>query len=60
MEKVGCSLSAGFLAAIIGNPCDVALVRLQTDSNLPVEKRRNYKHVGDALSRMVKEEGVLS
>lgn len=36
-EKAGCSLTAGFIASIIGNPADLALVRFQTDSTLPVE-----------------------
>lgn len=32
---------------------------MQSDSTLPVDKRRNYKGVGDALTRIVKEEGVM-
>lgn len=59
-EKAGASISAGFIASLIGNPADVSLVRFQTDSLAPAAERRNYKHVGDALTRMVKEEGVLS
>ena len=31
---------------------------MQSDSTLPMDKRRNYKGVGDALTRIVKEEGV--
>ena len=53
-------MTAGALGSFIGNPCDLALVRMQADTTLPQEQRRNYKHVGDAFSRIVKEEGVVS
>jgi len=59
-QKAGCGLIAGALACVIGNPCDLALVRFQADGILPAEQRRNYKHVGDALSRIVKEEGFFA
>lgn len=36
----------------------MALVRMQADSQLPLNERRNYKNVFDAFSRIVKEEGV--
>eukprot|EP00823_Brevimastigomonas_motovehiculus_P006403 TRINITY_DN5309_c0_g1_i1.p1 TRINITY_DN5309_c0_g1~~TRINITY_DN5309_c0_g1_i1.p1 ORF type:complete len:344 (-),score=93.70 TRINITY_DN5309_c0_g1_i1:291-1322(-) len=53
-------LSAGALAAVIGTPADVVLVRMQSDFTLPVAQRRNYKNIFDALVRMVKEEGAVS
>ena len=59
-QRAGCSLTAGALGSFIGNPCDLALVRMQADSTLPAEQRRNYKNVFDAFSRIVKEEGVTS
>lgn len=31
---------------------------MQTDGNLPVEQRRNYTGVGNALTRIAREEGV--
>lgn len=31
---------------------------MQVDGKLPVEQRRNYKHVFDAIYRILKEEGV--
>lgn len=31
---------------------------MQADSTLPPEQKRNYKGVGDAFVRMVREEGV--
>lgn len=58
--KVASSLAAGGIAAFIGNPADLALVRMQADSSLPESQRRNYKGVFDALRRVVREEGVLA
>ena len=58
-EKTAFSIFAGVTSALIGNPSDVALVRFQSDNTLPVNERRNYKHVFDALVRIVKEEGIL-
>ena len=51
---------AGALGSFIGTPCDLALVRMQADSTLPVEEQRHYKHVFDAFGRIVKEEGITS
>ena len=59
LKKSLCALSAGFLASLIGNPADLALVRMQNDLSLPDDQRRNYKSVFDAFSRIVKEEGVF-
>ena len=59
-EKAVASLIAGFLGSLIGNPADLALIRFQSDATLPPEQRRNYKHVFDAMRRIVKEEGLLS
>ncbi|KAJ3322034.1 hypothetical protein HDV06_003635 [Boothiomyces sp. JEL0866] len=52
-------LIAGGLGSIIGTPCDLALIRMQADSSLPLQERRNYRNVFDALLRITKEEGVL-
>jgi len=54
------SVMAGGLGAIVGNPADLALIRMQTDKTLPKEEMRNYKNVGDAFSRIVREEGFFS
>lgn len=59
-KKVAYSCVAGMLGALVGNPADLALVRLQTDQTLPVAQRRHYKHVLDALARIPKEEGILA
>lgn len=59
-EKIGISLFSGFLGSLVGNPSDLALVRCQSDSYLPVEQRRNYKNVFDAFYRIIKEEGLFT
>lgn len=53
-------MTAGAIGSFIGTPCDLILVRMQSDSTLPVEERRNYKNVFDAFGRIVREEGVTS
>lgn len=51
---------AGGIGSIFGTPADLVLIRMQSDSTLPLEQRRNYKNVFDAFRRIVREEGVLS
>jgi solute carrier family 25 (mitochondrial oxoglutarate transporter), member 11 len=50
-------MCSGAIAVCIGTPFDVALVRMQADSMKPVELRRNYKNVFDAIGRIFREEG---
>lgn len=54
-----CALSAGGIAAVIGTPADLALIRMQADSMLPADQRRGYRHVGHALSSIAAKEGVF-
>ncbi|KAI8036897.1 mitochondrial dicarboxylate carrier isoform X1 [Drosophila gunungcola] len=58
--KMGLAAFAGIIGGIVGVPGDVVTVRLQNDSKLPPESRRNYKHVFDGLFRIYKEEGLSS
>ncbi|XP_017126772.1 mitochondrial 2-oxoglutarate/malate carrier protein [Drosophila elegans] len=51
---------AGGFGAMFGNPAEVAMVRMMSDNRLLPEDRRNYKHVGDAFVRIVKDEGVAT
>ena len=60
LQKGAASLTAGGLGSFIGNPADLILIRMQADSMLPVEQRRNYKSVFDAARRIPAEEGVTS
>ena len=50
-------MASGGIAVCIGTPFDVALVRMQADSMKPLESRRNYKNVFDAIGRIAREEG---
>jgi len=59
-QKCLASLFAGACGAFVGNPADLALIRMQTDKTLPKDQRRNYRNVGDAFTRIVREEGVTS
>lgn len=59
-RKLLCGLTAGGLSSLIGNPTEVCLVRMTADGRLPVEQRRNYKNVVDALLRITKEEGITT
>lgn len=56
-QKAACGLTAGGLGALVGNPADLTLLRMQADTTLPMDQRRNYKGVGDAFARIVREEG---
>ncbi|XP_013195541.1 mitochondrial 2-oxoglutarate/malate carrier protein [Amyelois transitella] len=58
--KLVLGLISGGLSAIIGNPGEVVLVRMTADGHLPPGKRRDYKNVFNALSRMIKEEGLAT
>jgi solute carrier family 25 oxoglutarate transporter 11 len=56
-KRAQASLAAGAIGAFVGNPADVALVRMQADKTLPEAERRNYKNVADALIKMTRQEG---
>lgn len=59
-QKSLASLIAGATGAFVGNPADLALIRMQADSTLPADQRRHYKNVGDAFVRIAREEGVTT
>ncbi|KAJ9128662.1 hypothetical protein P3X46_034630 [Hevea brasiliensis] len=59
-SKIAAGLIAGGIGAAVGNPADVAMVRMQADGRLPPAQRRNYKSVIDAITRMAKQEGITS
>lgn len=59
-ERATAGLTAGGLAAMIGNPADLALIRMQSDGLKPLAERKNYKSVIDALSSISKSEGVAA
>lgn len=53
-----CSISAGGIAAVVGNPADLSLIRMQADTMLPEAERRNYRHVFHAFGNIASTEGV--
>lgn len=59
-ERAAAGLTAGGLAAMIGNPADLALIRMQSDGLKPLAERKNYKSVIDALTSISKTEGVAA
>ncbi|KAL9007325.1 MAG: hypothetical protein Q9180_009696 [Flavoplaca navasiana] len=59
-ERAGAGLTAGGLAAMVGNPADLALIRMQSDGLKPVAQRANYTSVVDALTRIAKAEGITA
>ena len=56
--KLMLGAAAGVGGSIVGNPAEIALVRMSYDSKLPVAARRNYKSSLHACVRIVQEEGV--
>ncbi|KAF4122713.1 solute carrier family 25 (mitochondrial oxoglutarate transporter), member 11 [Geosmithia morbida] len=57
-ERAAAGLTAGGLAAMVGNPADLALIRMQSDGLKPAAQRKNYRSVFDALSSIARSEGV--
>jgi len=57
---IAASSVSGFLAGIVGNPADLANIRMQADTTLPAAERRNYRNVLDAWRNMYKEAGAAS
>eukprot|EP00919_Chromeraceae_sp_WS-2016_P056764 GHVR01134659.1.p1 GENE.GHVR01134659.1~~GHVR01134659.1.p1 ORF type:complete len:319 (+),score=55.00 GHVR01134659.1:605-1561(+) len=58
--RAGCGLMSGAISATICCPVEVALVRMQADGRNPVAERRGYTNVFNAISRIVKEEGLAT
>jgi solute carrier family 25 oxoglutarate transporter 11 len=55
--RVLSGLGSGLVASLVSCPAEVTLVRMSNDITQPSSSRRNYKHVGEAFSRIWKEEG---
>jgi len=58
--KAALGMTAGATGAFVGTPAEVALIRMTSDGNLPLDQRRNYKSVFDALFRIFREEGLTA
>ena len=57
-ERATAGLTAGGLAAMIGNPADLALIRMQSDGLKPAAQRSHYTSVINALRRIATNEGI--
>ncbi|OAA68023.1 mitochondrial dicarboxylate carrier protein [Niveomyces insectorum RCEF 264] len=57
-DRAVAGLSAGGLAAVFGNPADLALIRMQSDGLKPLAERKNYRSVIDALTSIARSEGI--
>jgi solute carrier family 25 oxoglutarate transporter 11 len=53
-------MAAGMCGAFVGTPAEVSLIRMTADGRLPAAERRNYKNVFEALTRIIREEGILT
>ncbi|XP_063697006.1 mitochondrial 2-oxoglutarate/malate carrier protein-like [Culicoides brevitarsis] len=60
LVSMGLGMMAGAVGAFVGTPAEVSLIRMTADGRLPVAERRNYTGVFNALSRMVREEGLVT
>ena len=58
-KTAACAIGAGGIAALICNPADLALIRMQTDALLPTAEQRGYKNVFSALSSILRSEGPM-
>lgn len=58
IEKVSFGLIAGGFGAVIANPFDMTLVRMQADAKLPLDQRRNYSNVFSGVIQIGKTEGI--
>ncbi|GAB9470542.1 hypothetical protein Gpo141_00007785 [Globisporangium polare] len=58
--KSASAMMTGAVAAALGCPLDVALVRMQADSLVHAGERRGYKNVVDAILQMTRTEGVTT
>ncbi|OQV22620.1 Mitochondrial dicarboxylate carrier [Hypsibius exemplaris] len=56
LMKCATAGAAGGIGGLIGAPADLINVRMQNDSKLPVEARRNYKNAVEGLVRVLRQE----
>lgn len=58
--SMGLGVCAGITGSFVGNPAEISLIRMTADGRLPLDQRRNYTSVVNALARIVREEGMLT
>ncbi|GAV53492.1 hypothetical protein ZYGR_0AI07760 [Zygosaccharomyces rouxii] len=50
------SMLSGAIGGFVGNPADVVNIRMQNDTQLPIEQRRGYKNAFSGITRIIREE----
>ncbi|XP_065842563.1 mitochondrial 2-oxoglutarate/malate carrier protein-like [Oscarella lobularis] len=60
IKKAAIGITAGGIGAFVGTPAEISLIRMTADGRLPVNERRNYSSVFNALYRITKEEGLVT
>ncbi len=60
MESTVSSLGAAAIGITTVMPFDVIFVRFQAEGALPASQKRGYTGLGNAMSRIIKEEGVAT
>lgn len=58
LGRLTCAITSGGFASVIANPCDVVLIRMQSDGHKEKSQQRMYNHVFDGFRRILNEEGV--
>jgi len=58
-QKILLAGASGGIGGIVGTPADLVNVRMQNDSKLPLEQRRNYANCFEALQRIYRTEGFM-
>lgn len=58
--SMGLGVCAGITGSFVGNPAEISLIRMTADGRLPLDQRRNYSSVVNAMVRIIREEGLLT
>jgi solute carrier family 25 (mitochondrial oxoglutarate transporter), member 11 len=60
LVSMGLGVCAGIAGSFVGNPAEISLIRMTADGRLPLDQRRNYTSVVNAIVRIIKEEGLVT
>ncbi|KAL6423878.1 hypothetical protein ACFW04_010368 [Cataglyphis niger] len=60
VTMISLGMIAGIMGSFIGCPTDLIFIRMVADTNLPTEKRNNYKNVINGISDVRKVEGFTA
>jgi len=60
LQNISFGLTAGGIGAVVANPLDLTLVRMQADAKLSISERRNYRNVFEGVYRISRLEGIPS